>query len=524
MVKKTSKSKKTKKTPKIRFEEQMFRAADKLRKNIGADEYKHVVLGLIFLRFVSDSFSEKYNKLVEENKQGKDVDPENKLEYVAANTFWVPTDCRWKKIQDSAKLPAVGNIIDDAIEVIEQENESLKGVLPREYGRPALDKQKLGELIDIISSIDIEKQNLPNDILGRIYEYFLGRFASISDDAGQFYTPQTVVELLVNLIEPFRGRVFDPCCGSGGMFVQSQRFVSQHENENEKGDISIFGQESNRTTWRLCKMNLALRKMGSGNILWNNEGSFLNDLHKELKADFILANPPFNDSDWSGDQLREDSRWVFGAPPESNANYAWVQNFLSHLEDEGYSAFLLSNGSLSATENDEETLIRKSILRGDKVDCIITLPTKLFYSTQVPVSVWVVTHDKKNPKLRKREGETLFIHAKEKGRLIDRRHRELTPDDISLISNTYHSWRGSNSNSYENIPGFCYSANLKEIENHKWALVPGRYAGAKSVIDEEEPFTEQISVLSSELKERSQQSQNKLKTILEKLKEIRKND
>ena len=524
MLKKASQTKKSKKKtkksikkPKIRFEEELFRAADKLRKNIGADEYKHVVLGLIFLRFVSDSFTAKYDELVEAKKQGKDIDPEDKLEYAATHNFWLPENARWKTIQDSAKLPRIGNIIDDANDLIEKENERLKGVLPTDYARPALDKQKLGELVDLIGSIDIQKQNLPNDILGRIYEYFLGRFASISDDSGQFYTPQTVVELLVNLIEPFRGRVFDPCCGSGGMFVQSQVFVSQHKTKNNKGDISIFGQESNRTTWRLCKMNLALRKIGSGNILWNNEGSFLHDLHRNLKSDYILANPPFNDSDWSGELLKDDSRWEYGVPPTSNANYAWIQNFIHHLNDNGFAAFLLANGSLSSAVDDDEAKIRKSIIESKLVDCIITLPNKLFYSTMVPVSAWVISKNKKMSNFRDRSEEVLFIHAKDKGKLIDRRHRQLTPEDISLISNTYHAWRDKENSNYNNILGFCYSASIKDIKKHKWSLVPGRYTGAKEIIDDEEPFTEKISVLSNELEVKTRALETHLELILKKL-------
>ncbi len=521
-------SKPKKKEQKIRFEEELFRAADKLRKNIGADEYKHVVLGLIFLRFVSNTFNEKYNELVQFQKQGTDADPEEKLEYKSKNLFWVPEDARWKKIRNSAKLPDIGTIIDDAMDLIEQENDSLKGVLPQDYARPALDKQKLGELIDLISSIDTEKPHLPKDILGRIYEYFLGRFASVSDDAGQFYTPQTVVELLVNMIEPFQGRVFDPCCGSGGMFIQSQRFVEIQENNHGKGDLAIFGQESNRTTWKLCKMNLALHKMENSNIKWGNEGSFLNDLHPTLHADFILANPPFNDSDWNGAQLKEDERWKDnGIPPENNANFAWVQHFIHHLDDDGIAAFLLANGSLSSTKESDEYLIRKSIINHDLVDCIITLPNKLFYSTQVPVCVWIITKNKENPKFRKRKEEILFIHAKNKGRLIpgSRRNRELPKEDIALIKNTYHAWRGETKNDeYQDIPGFCYSATINDCKSHHYALVPGRYTGSEEIIDEEEDFSLKLQELQELLEKQIKLSSTQTKKINENIGRFLKND
>lgn len=458
------------------FEEKLWKAADKLRNNMDAAEYKHVVLGLVFLKYISDAFEERHTQLLKEEKHG--ADPEDKDEYVGSNIFWVPKEARWSVLQAAAKQPTIGKVIDDAMLAIERDNLSLKGVLPKDYARPALDKQRLGQLIDLIGTIGLgDSSNRSKDILGRVYEYFLGQFASAEGKkGGQFYTPRSVVRLLVAMLEPYRGRVFDPCCGSGGMFVQSEKFVEAHG--GRIGDISVYGQESNPTTWRLCKMNLAIRGIDS-NIGAHNDDSFRHDLHKDLKADYVLANPPFNDSDWNGEQLREDVRWKFGTPPVGNANFAWVQHFVHHLAPTGVAGFVLANGSLSSNTSNEGE-IRKQFIEADIVDCIVALPAQLFYSTQISACLWFIARDKKNSKFRDRRGETLFINARDFGLLIDRIHRELTDDEIARIADTYHSWRGEKRDrEYKDVVGFCKSATLEEISAHNSVLVPGRYTGPK---------------------------------------------
>ena len=378
------------------FEEKLYKMADKLRNNMDAAVYKHVVLGLIFLKYISDAFDERHKQLLSEMEQG--ANPEDKDEYIGYNIFWVPKDARWSLLQNSAKQPTIGKIVDKAMSEIEKENPSLRGVLPKDYARQDLNKQRLGQLIDLISTIGLgDSSNRSKDILGRVYEYFLGQFASAEGKKGdQFYTPRSIVKLLVEMIQPFHGRVFDPCCGSGGMFVQSERFVEAHG--GKKGDISIYGQESNPTTWRLCKMNLAIRAI-DGNIGEYNEDSFMNDLHKELKADFILANPPFNDSDWNGESFQESNRWDYGVPPVSNANFAWVQHFISHLAPHGLAGFVLANGSLSS-KHSREVKIRIAIIEEDLVDCIVALPGQLFYSTQIPACLWFLAKNKNDTNFR----------------------------------------------------------------------------------------------------------------------------
>jgi type I restriction enzyme M protein len=482
------------------FEEKMWKAADKLRNNMDAAEYKHVALGLVFLKYISDAFEEVHNELV--NDPEKLSDPEEIDEYKMRNVFWVPPDARWELLQKNAKQPNIGILVDNAMDAIERDNSSLKGVLPKNYGREALDKQRLGELIDLIGTIGLgDKESRSKDILGRVYEYFLGQFADAEGKkGGQFYTPRSIVQLLVAVIEPFKGRVFDPCCGSGGMFIQSEKFVQAHQGRLD--DIHILGQESNQTTWRLCKMNLAIRGIESKYVIWNNEGSFLNDAHKDLKADYILANPPFNDSDWKGELLREDIRWKYGVPPVGNANFAWVQHFIHHLGPKGVAGFVLANGSMSSSTTNESE-IRKNIIEADLVDCMVALPSQLFYNTMIPACLWFIAREKQNSKFRDRRGEVLFIDARKLGAMVDRRHRELTREDIKKIAGIYHAWRGGFVNgqktTYEDALGFCKAVKLDEIRKQSHILTPGRYVGAEEEEENREAFDGKMRELSSEL-------------------------
>jgi type I restriction enzyme M protein len=502
------------------FEEKLWAAADKLRGHMDASEYKHVVLGLIFLKYISDAFQEKYEELKATQKT-EHTDPEDRDEYSAVNIFWVPKEARWTRLQAGAKQPTIGKLIDDAMVAIEKENPSLKGVLTKDYSRPALDKYRLGELIDLIGTIGLgDKESRSKDILGRVYEYFLGRFAAAEGKAGgEFYTPRCVVKLLVEMIEPYRGRVFDPCCGSGGMFVQSVEFVKSHASGNGNGgkvktDISIYGQESNATTWRLAKINLAIRGIDA-NIAWNEQGSFHNDAFKDLKADYLLANPPFNSSDWGGERLREDARWKYGIPPVNNANYAWIQHFIHHISPSGIAGFVMANGSMS-TRTTAEFGIRKSIIEADLVDCMIALPGQLFYTTQIPVCLWFLVRNKKNGKFKDRRGKTLFIDARKMGQLVDRIHKELSDEDIARIAETYHAWRGEKgAGKYEDIPGFCKSATIEDIREHGYVLTPGRYVGAEDAADDGEPFEEKMERLTAQLHEQFAES-DKLEKIIKK--------
>ena len=453
----------------VGLEEKLWMAADKMRGHMDAAEYKHVVLGLIFLKYISDAFEEHYNKLQMESN----TEAEERQNYQTENIFWVPVQARWLYLQVNANNPKIGQIIDDAMSLLEKENLTLKGVLPKDYANSSFDKQRLGELINLVSTIalgDVESRS--KDILGRVYEYFLGRFASIEGRGGEFYTPQSIVKLLVAMVEPFKGLVYDPCCGSGGMFVQSKKFVLAHG--GSIGDLSIYGQELNQTTWRLCKMNLAIRGI-EGNIGNKNADTFHSDMHKTLKANYIIANPPFNTSDWGGERLRKDERWVYGSPPIGNANAAWIQHILYHLAPSGIAGLVLTNGSLSVGQKEGE--IRKAVIEADRVDCIISLPVQLFYNTQIAVCLWLLAQDKKDSKFRDRTGHTLFIYAHEFGKVVDRTHRELTDNEIERIASTYHSWRSEDSTEYKDIPGFCKSATINEIKSHNWTLVPGRYVG-----------------------------------------------
>ncbi|WP_019638851.1 type I restriction-modification system subunit M [Paenibacillus fonticola] len=482
-------------TANIGFEEKLWAMADKLRGSMDAAEYKHVALGLLFLKYVSDAFEEKYAELELEPY----ADAEDRDEYAAANIFWVPKEARWSNIQANAKKPEIGQIIDNAMILIEKENSSLKGVLPKDFARPALDKTRLGEVIDVFSFKVGDKDSRSKDVLGRVYEYFLSKFASAEGkNGGEFYTPSSVVRLLVEMIEPYKGRVYDPCCGSGGMFVQSEKFVEEHQ--GKMGDIAVYGQESNPTTWRLCKMNLAIRGI-DGNLGEFNADTFHNDLHKNIKADFILANPPFNISDWGGQRLTEDTRWQYGIPPAGNANYAWIQHIYSKLAPNGVAGFVLANGSMS-TSTTSELEIRRKLVDDDRVDCIVTLPGQLFYSTQIPVCLWFMARNKAPKGLRDRRGEILFIDARKMGHMVDRTHKELSTEDIRKIADTYHTWRGqAEAGQYEDVRGFCKAAKLADVQEHEYILTPGRYVGIEEAEEDSEPFEDKMVRLTSELAE-----------------------
>ena len=484
----------------------MFKAADKLRGNMEPSDYKHVALGLIFLKYISDAFESKHKALLAEDRRAA----EDKDEYLADNVFWVPKNARWSHLQAHAKQPTIGTLIDDAMRAIEKDNDSLKGVLSKDYARPALNKVMLGELIDLISGIALSKEgHASRDILGRVYEYFLGQFAGAEGKrGGEFYTPRSVVRVLVEMLEPYQGRIYDPCCGSGGMFVQSEKFVQEHG--GRIGDIAIYGQESNYVTWRLAKMNLAVRGIDS-DIRWNNEGSFHKDELRDLKADYILANPPFNISDWGGDRLREDVRWKFGVPPVGNANYAWLQHIYHHLAPKGTAGVVLANGSMSSNQSGEGD-IRKAMLQADAVDCMLALPGQLFYSTQIPACLWFLARNK-NPAngkpggLRDRRGQVLFIDARKMGVLVDRTRRELTDAEVQKIAHTYHAWRGEKgAGEYADVAGFCKSATLEETAKHGHVLTPGRYVGAVEQQDDGEPFEEKMARLSALWREQRKQA------------------
>ena len=522
------------------FEDRLWQVGNKLRGNMDAAEYKHVVLGLIFLKYISDAFLEKHAAL----SADKHADPEDKDEYLAENIPWVPLEARWNYIQKQTKDPKIGTLIDNAMTALERENKAFKGILHKDYARTALDKCRLGEVIDLIATIDIDnKQSRQRDVLGRVYEYFLGKFAEKEGKSGgEFYTPSSIVNLFVEMLEPYKGRILDPCCGSGGMFVQALKFVTAHATSNGNGtrpspkakrDIAIYGQESNYTTWRLCRMNLAIRGI-DGDIQWGD--SFLDDKHKDLKADFILANPPFNIEDWGYSKVKNDARWrrfdssssgaqfsflpggaQFSLPPGGerknkdgftytvdggNANYAWILHFLHHLAPNGTAGFVLANGSLTNNTSGEGE-IRRAIIEHDLVDCIVAMPGQLFYTTQIPVCLWFLTRNKGADKERgykARQGKTLFIEARKMGRLIDRTHRELTAEEVEQIARTYHAWRGEkDAGKYEDIAGFCKSATLEEIEAHGSVLTPGRFVGAAEAEDDGVPFEEKMAELAAEL-------------------------
>ncbi len=487
----------------VGYEAELWQMADALRGSMDAAEYKHVVLGLIFLKYISDAFEEQHAKLEAERAQG--ADPEDPDEYRGAEhpIFWVPPEARWPHLKGQAKQSTIGQLVDDAMAGIERDNPALKGVLPKDYARPALDKQRLGQLIDLVSNIKVgDADSRAKDVLGRVYEYFLSQFASAEGKrGGEFYTPRCVVKLLVEMLEPYQGRVYDPCCGSSGMFVQSVEFIRAHAKGNGNGgkaraDISIYGQESNYTTWRLAKMNLAIRGI-EGQVAHGD--TFHSDRFPDLKADTILANPPFNVSDWRGELLREDKRWKYGVPPAGNANFAWVQHIVHHLAPTGHAGFVLANGSMSSNQSGERE-IRKNFIEADLVDCMVALPGQLFYSTQIPACLWFLARDKKNGKFRDRRGHVLFVDARKLGRMVDRTHRELTDGDMTRIANKYHAWRGEKeAGEYVDVPGFCKSATLEEIRKHDHVLTPGRYVGAEAQEDDGEPFEEKMKRLTTTL-------------------------
>jgi type I restriction enzyme M protein len=536
----------TKPTANLGFEAKLWLAADKLRNNMDAAEYKHVVLGLIFLKYISDTFEEHRAKLIAGEGDYEGANAEDPDEYKAENVFWVPADARWSHLQSNAKQPTIGKIVDDAMVAIERDNPRLKGVLPKDYARPGLDKHRLGELIDLIATIELIASNQPSpqpsptgrgseddlpstsgrgvgdegrtthrsvDLLGRVYEYFLTRFASAEGkNGGQFYTPSCVVRCLVEMLAPYKGRIYDPCCGSGGMFVQSEKFVEAHG--GKVGDISIYGQESNSTTRRLAVMNLALRGI-EADFGPEHADTFRRDLHPDLRADYVLANPPFNDSDWF--RKDDDVRWQFGIPPKGNANFAWVQHFIHHLAPQGMAGFVLANGSMSSNQSGEGD-IRRALIEADLVDCMVALPGQLFYSTQIPVCLWFLTKNKGadfKRGFRDRRKHTLFIDARKLGTLIDRVHRELTNADLEKIASTYHRWRGDKeATAYEDIAGFCKSATAAEIAAHGFVLTPGRYVGAEVVEDDGEPFEEKMTRLVAELKGQFEESA-RLEAVIE---------
>jgi type I restriction enzyme M protein len=494
------------------LEKTLWATADKLRNNMDAAEYKHIVLGLIFLKYISDSFDELYDRL----STDKLSNPEDKDEYLAENVFYVPKLARWKYLQyEKAKQPTIGKDIDDAMDAIEKENPSLKGVLPKEYARPSLDKKRLGELIDLIGNVGFnEPGHSSKDLLGRVYEYFLGMFADAEGKrGGQFYTPESIVKLLVEMLEPYNGRIYDGCCGSGGMFVQSEKFLQAHGGRLD--DIAVYGQESNPTTYRLAKMNLAIRGIDAKIELGD---TFHDDKHKDLKADFIIANPPFNISDWGGEQLQDSHLWKYGVPPTGNANYGWLQLFLNKLSPNGTAGIVLANGSMTSNSGGENE-IRKNLITEGVVDCMVALPTQLFYNTQIPACLWFLARNRTNHKYRNRKGEILFIDARNTGALISRKNKAFTDEDISRISEVYHNWRNIDGN-YEDIQGFCKSATIKEVEENNYVLTPGRYVGTEDIEDDGISFEEKVSEISQNLSAHFKESIQLQERIKQNLKKV----
>jgi type I restriction enzyme M protein len=505
------------------IEEMLWESANKLRGSVDAAEYKHVVLGLVFLKFISDKYEARKQELIEE---GKEQYIEMKDAFAMKNVFYVPQEARWSYLVVNAKQGNAGQMIDSAFTLIEKENESLKGVLPKNYySRRDLDSSNLGSLIDTINNIETTKDS-EEDIVGRVYEYFLGKFARAEGKlGGEFYTPKSVVKTITEMIEPYEGKIYDPACGSAGLFVQSMKFVENHQ--GSKKDISIYGQEKNSTTWRLAKMNLAIRGINA-NLGEMAADTFHKDLHKDLKADFVMANPPFNMKEWRNEnELVDDERWIgYTTPPTGNANYGWILNMVSKLSNNGTAGFVLANGSLS-TEGKAELEIRKQLIENDLVECIVAMPEKLFYTTGIPVCLWFITKNKKQRVQKTKEGmktfrnrtnETLFIDARKLGTMVERTLRELSDEDIKQITDSFHAWRGNNdAGQYEDVQGFCKSAKLEEIKENNYNLTPGRYVGIEELEDDGIPFEEKMETLSSELFDlfnKSDKLQNSIKEIL----------
>lgn len=497
-----AKAKKTDNTAEIGFEEQIWKAADKLRGNLDASEYKNVVLGLIFLKYISDKFEQRYQELVEEGEGFE----EDRDEYAYQNIFFVPQEARWETIAAAAHTPEIGKVIDNAMRMIESENDSLKGVLPKNFARQELDKRRLGDVVDLFTNVKMAEKGDTRDILGRTYEYCLSKFAEKEGkNAGEFYTPACVVKTLVEVIQPLHGRVYDPCCGSGGMFVQSAEFIKRHQ--GNINDISVYGQESNPTTWKMATMNLAIRGI-SADLGKFNADTFFDDCHKNERFDYILANPPFNMKDWGGDRLKDDPRWDYGIPPEGNANFAWLQHMIHHLSRKGRLGMVLANGSLSS-QTSGEGAIRKNIVDDDLVEGIIAMPGQLFYSTQIPVSLWIIN------KSKNQSGKTLFVDAREMGTMVTRKLREFTDEDIAKVAGAFDAFREG---TFEPEKGFSAEATIEDIAKQDYILTPGRYVGIADVEEDDEPFEDKMKRLTGELSELFEESdrlQEQIKKNLE---------
>lgn len=485
------------------LEKQLWAAADKLRGNINSSDYKYVVLGLIFLKYVSDAFNEQYKKAESEN-----YNPEDRDFYLADNVFWIPKESRWETLTANAKQPNIGVLVDEAMEAIERDNPTLKGVLPKNYAREALDKRRLGELIDLFTNISFTSKDA-KDLLGQVYEYFMGMFAdSEGKHGGEFYTPRSIVKLLVGMLEPYKGRVYDPCCGSGGMFVWSEKFISEHAGRID--DIAVYGQELNETTWRLAKMNMAIRGIDAD---IRRGDTLTRDQLPDLKADYIIANPPFNISDWGQEHLQDDIRWKYGIPPKGNANFAWIQHMIHHLSPRGTAGFVLANGSMSSQSSGEGE-IRKKLVLNDMVDCIVTLPSQLFFNVAIPCCLWFVSRERAN-----RHGKVLFIDGRNLGKMINRRNRELTEEDIAKVTEAYYNFKTHN-NKYQDEPGFCKVSMLDEIKEHDFVLTPGRYVGSEEVEEDDEAFDEKMQRLTADLElqfAKSSELEEKIRANLEKV-------